>query len=447
MMRFKKVYNLKIVFIAAGMLLSNALLYASDTQQSFCLRIPLSTNLEAGVKRLGDAMRAMASSATPILSGDSWLIDKITLKVEDVVCGRKLGPIIEPENIYLEGKVTQYVLNPGVYKDEIKYPGMIFLVPRVVEGVADVSQKAEGEMHISHLGLVVLQETKEGYKRYVLKKPILSPDRDANIIAVEDARIVEIDDKIILQCTEAENEAHYLAFYSMSKDDFERPLRDPEAVSSWKWERRSRISSCGSSKNGNLIKLGDGRYLTYANLYDEPYNNGGIFAFTSSSLDGPWTGPMTIDGLKSRKNPEHKGGDWISSGAPFMPIRINNKNYLFLICNEAYAVDSESKNKVYRPVAVIVDAADPTKVVYRGDKPLFEPDRFSIQQEWVSNVVYVCGARSLSNKKGPLSLNDRILVFYGNNDRDIRWIELDLGKVLNDFSNVPQTSKTITYSI
>ncbi|MEK6732331.1 MAG: hypothetical protein AABY55_01780, partial [Candidatus Omnitrophota bacterium] len=252
--------------------------------------------------------------------------------------------------------------------------------------------------------------------------------------------------KIILQCVEAEagNGAHYLVFYSMSKDDFERSLRDPEAGSSWKWERRSRISSWGSSKNGNLIRLGDGRYLTYANLYGKPHNNEGIFAFTSLSLDGHWTGPMAIEGLKSKKNPEHKGGDWISPGAPFMPIRINNKDYLFLICNETYAVDSELKNRVYRPVAVIVDATDPTKVVYRGDKPLFEPDKVPSQKEWVSNVVYVCGACSLPNKKGPLSLNDRILVFYGNNDRDIRWIELDLGKVLNDFTNVLQTPKIIT---
>ncbi|MBU3911379.1 MAG: hypothetical protein KKD90_02210 [Candidatus Omnitrophica bacterium] len=356
----------------------------------------------------------------------AWSVKEFKPENVKVKNGTKFGALIKPEDLQWEGVKVKYVLNTGVYQDEVDFPGKIFLFPRIVE---DMTVDAKGERYVSHIGFAVLEKTHNGYKLSILNRAVLSPSFKTKndikiykdgIVAYEDARIKAIGDNIVLQCTEAEEMTHHLAFYSIKKDDFEGFLANPiDPVR--KFKRMSSIPDL--TKNGNIIQLDDGRFFTYANSYDDENFDGDIVGFTADSLEGPWKDPLPINDLKKIKNIEGTKNR-LSPGSPFMTIRIKGEDYLFSIFNESYI---KEEKKFYRPVAIIADANDPAMIIWRGTETLFEPDKVSDEEKWKLrqidyDVVYVCGAAR--------SEKDKILVFYGDHDYSVRFMELNLSEVI-----------------
>lgn len=404
-MKFNKVFkfNIAVIVMLIGVMAH------SDIAYSFNLRPALRSNYlsEEVIQKL------------------VWSVKELKPEDGKVKNGTKFGAVIKPEDLQWEGVKVKYVLNPGVYQDEVNFPGKIFLFPRIVE---DVTVDAKGERYVSHIGFAVLEKTHSGYKLSILNRPLLSPSFETKndikiykegIVAYEDARIQAIGDNIILQCTEAKKRIWRLAFYSIKKDDFEGFLANPiDPVQKFK-----RMSSIAGLKNGNIKKLKDGRFVTYANIYDDEKFDGDIVAFRADSIEGPWEGPSPVDGLKKIKNiagVENR----LSAGSPFMTIRIKGKDYLFSILNESYV---KEVTKFYRPIAIIADVNDPTNIIWRGTEALFEPDKVSDEEKWRLrqidyDVVYVCGAVR--------SEKDKILVFYGDHDYSVRAMELTLSKVI-----------------
>lgn len=62
----------------------------------------------------------------------------------------------------------------------------------------------------------------------------------------------------------------------------------------------------------------------------------------------------------------------------------------------------------YRVGACLLDLEDPTKVIARLDKPLFEPETDYEQKGIISNVVFPCGA---------VLVGEKIFVYYGGGDK------------------------------
>ena len=404
MLKFNKVFKFNIAVIV---MLIGAMAH-SDIAYSFNLRPALRSNYlsEEVIQKL------------------VWSVKEFKPEDVKVKNGTKFGAVIKPEDFQWEGIKVKYVINPGVYQDEVNFPGKIFLFPRIVE---DMTVDAKGERYVSHIGFAVLEKTPKGFKLSILNRPVLSPSFKTKndikfykdgIIAYEDARIQAIGDNIVLQCTEAKKRTWHLAFYSIKKDDFKSFFADP--IGPLKFKRMSSVP--GQTKNGNIIQLNDGRFFTYANTYDNEKFDGNIVAFIADSLEGQWEGPFPVDGLKKLKN--IKGVEnRLSPGSPFM-TRIKSKDYLFSILNQSYVKEG---TKFYRPVGMLADANDPTNIIWKKTEALFEPDKVSDKEKWQHeqidyDVVYVCGAVR--------SEKDKLLVFYGDHDYSVRAIELDLSKVI-----------------
>lgn len=66
------------------------------------------------------------------------------------------------------------------------------------------------------------------------------------------------------------------------------------------------------------------------------------------------------------------------------------------------------KDRCYRVGACLLDLEDPTRVIARLDKPLFEPETDYERKGVVPNVVFPCGA---------VVIGEKIFIYYGGGDR------------------------------
>ena len=64
----------------------------------------------------------------------------------------------------------------------------------------------------------------------------------------------------------------------------------------------------------------------------------------------------------------------------------------------------------YKVGAMLLDDADPTKILARTDEPIFEPEMPYETEGEVPNVVFPCGA---------LVIKDTLYVYYGGADKVI----------------------------
>ncbi|MDQ5955630.1 MAG: hypothetical protein QG621_633, partial [Patescibacteria group bacterium] len=83
-----------------------------------------------------------------------------------------------------------------------------------------------------------------------------------------------------------------------------------------------------------------------------------------------------------------------------------------------HAVDEKEPHK-YKVGALLLDLADPTKVLYRSDTPILEPDHW-YENDWKPGVVYASGA---------VIFNGELIVYYGGGDKYIAAAKANL----NDF--------------
>jgi predicted GH43/DUF377 family glycosyl hydrolase len=57
---------------------------------------------------------------------------------------------------------------------------------------------------------------------------------------------------------------------------------------------------------------------------------------------------------------------------------------------------------------MLLDLKDPTRVLYRSEEPILEPQVWYENEGWKSGVIYPCGA---------VVIKDRLLVYYGGADK------------------------------
>jgi len=126
------------------------------------------------------------------------------------------------------------------------------------------------------------------------------------------------------------------------------------------------------------------------------------------------------DGSKTVKSISPKGGRkdfWDNSmrGAGPPPIK-TDIGWLLLY----HAMDKNDPNK-YKVGAMILDANNPEKVLYRSPKPIMEPE-FHYENDGKPGVVYASGA---------VIKNDELYVYYGGGDKHVCVAKTPLKELLD----------------
>lgn len=253
--------------------------------------------------------------------------------------------------------------------------------------------RAFGDDEISRIGLAV----SDGYKIIErLKDPIFIPEIKEEKKGCEDPRTVIIDDEIFMLYTAYDGVVAQIASASISVEDFLNRKFN-------RWKRRGLAFPGLWDKDAILFpeKI-DGKYVIYHRI--EP----SIWIAYSNELTFPWpkSGHKIIMGPRS-------GMMWdsLKIGAGAQPIKTR---YGWLLIY--HGVD---QSMVYRLGVMLADLKDPGRLLYRSPNPTLSPETEyeigKIDEYWVPNVVFTCGAVPAEDKE-ILDVEDEILVYYGASD-------------------------------
>lgn len=126
--------------------------------------------------------------------------------------------------------------------------------------------------------------------------------------------------------------------------------------------------------------------------------------------------------IKSYYSPSGRKNHWDNwmRGVGPPPIKTNEGWLIFY-----HAMDNHDPGR-YKIGAMVLDTNDPTKIKYRTNNPLLEPDMDYENQGFKGGVVYTCGA-AVKEKK--------LLVYYGGADTVSCVAYIEIEKLLNSLKN------------
>ena len=281
-------------------------------------------------------------------------------------------PLLEPTSNWWESK---QVFNPGatIFEDKI------ILLYRAV-----------GNDNISRFGLAV---SNDGLHFERFDKPIFegSTINPYERLGVEDPRITKFEDE-------------YLIFYTGASVYPIEEVRQKQntAFSKTPWRIRT-----------FLTKTKDFKLFSHEEI-ELHFDSKDSALFPEKILDKyvlfhrvhPNMNLIYSDDLKhwgeNRVLLGTRTGKWDSErlgvGAP--PFK-TDKGWLVFY----HGVDDQ---KIYRLGVLLLDLNDPTKVIYRGDEPIFEPEAIYEREGAVNNVVFAGGA---------VEKDGKYIIYYGAADR------------------------------
>jgi beta-1,2-mannobiose phosphorylase / 1,2-beta-oligomannan phosphorylase len=222
----------------------------------------------------------------------------------------------------------------------------------------------------------------------------------------EDPRMVRIGDRI------------YMTFNAFDGWDFIRVClasidENDFFHKKWKWSRPMVLSPAGQiHKNWVLFpeKI-NGKFALLHSIvpkieiaFIESIESFGRMGKSVQS----WCGPR--DSLPPRK----EWDTWVRSPGP-PPIK-TEKGWLVL-----YHVIEKKDRHRYKLGAMLLDLADPQKVIARSKGPVLAPDEW-YENDWKAGVVYACGAVVKSGE---------LIVYYGGGDKHVCVAHTSLADLLN----------------
>jgi predicted GH43/DUF377 family glycosyl hydrolase len=246
--------------------------------------------------------------------------------------------------------------------------------------------RAQDNSGTSRLGYA---ESSDGIHFTRRSDPVLSPQADYEKDGgVEDPRLVKFGD------------TYYLTYTGYNKKDAQLCLATSKDLI--QWERKGVILpaykghwNVGWTKSGAIVpeKI-DGKYWMYflGTSADKTDQMG--LAYSTDLLH--WTEATDTPVLPRRP------GQFDSRVVEPGPPPILTSTGIVLIYNAA------DDKLVYRTAVAIFDRKDPRKVIFRSDKPVFEPEKEWEKVGQVPNVVFVEGMAKKSN---------RYLFYYGAADK------------------------------
>lgn len=127
---------------------------------------------------------------------------------------------------------------------------------------------------------------------------------------------------------------------------------------------------------------------------------------SGDDIDSAFSPTLNFDGqtwLEEYRWISPRAGMWDSKkiGIAAPPIKTDKGWVLFY-----HGVSEE--DGFYRVGAILLDPADPTKIIARSDEPIFEPEAKYEKEGQIPNVVFPCGA---------ILLNNKFFLYYGGADK------------------------------
>ena len=176
-----------------------------------------------------------------------------------------------------------------------------------------------------------------------------------------------------------------VALTSIPVDDFLNKKWD-------KWEQPKLISAPGMVNKNAVIfpEKVNGKYVVFHRVFPNIL----IDMVDDLKFDDYLTGQYIIAPRKG-----HWDSKKIGAGAP--PIRTKD-GWLFI-----YQSVGHQESSKYKIGAMLLDGNDPTKVLYRCNKPLISPDLPYENEGHKAGVVYPCGA---------IVKDNNLIVYYGGAD-------------------------------
>lgn len=302
----------------------------------------------------------------------------------------KDNPIIKPNlNNWWEARS---VFNPGVYFDGKK---------------VHMLYRAMGDDRISRLGYAYSTDGIhfKGFSKY----PAFESEKGNPYerLGCEDPRITKIDDTIYITYTAAAvypaNKPKEITSTSFAPFMVRVSLLSTKDFSSYK--RHGILMPNKDSKDAVLFpeKI-SGKYAMLHRI--KPY----IWIAYSKDLK-KWYGHKVVA--------ENRNNFWesrkIGAGTNILKTEYGWLNFY-------HGVD---KDKVYRLGIMVLDLKDPSKVIYRSDEPIFEPQKTFEKKGFVDNVVFATGA---------IEKDDNYLIYYGASDKYICMAHIEKEKILKEIS-------------
>jgi predicted GH43/DUF377 family glycosyl hydrolase len=292
-------------------------------------------------------------------------------------------PDVVPVAVY-DVKTDQLVIKPFPKTD----PEIDFSDPRLI-------QTAEGTYltSISHLRLA---RSKDGIRFEVEDVPTISPATEYETFGIEDPRISLIDGVYYI---------HYVAVSPLGVTTCLISTRDFESF------RRHGAIFCPENKDVALFpeKVG-GTFYALHRPVSSLFKKQDIWLADSPDLLA-WGNHRHLFGPRT--------GCWDEAkvGAGAVPVR-TERGWL-----EVYhGVDRSNR---YCLGAVLLDDAEPWKVIARSPEPIFKPETDYECQGFYGNVVFSCG----------LLCEDGLLkTYYGAADTSICYAELSLDETLDSLN-------------
>lgn len=236
----------------------------------------------------------------------------------------------------------------------------------------------------------------------------------------EDPRITKIDNRYYLTYVSFDGmNPPRIALTSIAASDFLQKL--------WFFEKPVLISPPGIVDKSAVIfpeKI-KGKYVIMHRIYPD------ILIDFVDSLE--FDGTHWLEGkYKISPRPDKWDSRKIGAGAP--PVKTK---YGWLLIYQSVGEQDSGKYKIG---AMLLDLSDPTKVLYRSQSPILEPEESYENNGFKTGVIYPCGAVVIDNT---------LYVYYGGSDSYVCVATANLEEFLKElrFSQLAKLTKPITQKI
>ena len=330
-------------------------------------------------------------------------VAKKVIKKKSVLLKRSPeNPIIEPRPYSWESKAT---LNPAA----IIADGKIHLIYRAIgdsdSSVLGYAGSLNGYDFNDRLPYAIYQKHNNNFSKEKVISPIAYTSGGGWNGGCEDPRLTVLGDTVYMLYTAFDGWGSLrIALTSISLSDFENKK--------WNWEKPVLISPLGEiHKNWVLFpeKI-NGKFAILHSFY--PHIRIDYFD-TLEELDGK----HFIHSDNTRPIDKNRTWDSWFRGVGPTPIK-TDLGWLILY----HAMDHRNPDR-YRMGALILDSREPTKVLYRTDHPILEPQKDYENNGYKWGVVYSCGA---------VVKDGTLFVYYGGADKVIGVATIKLETLLDD---------------
>ena len=295
--------------------------------------------------------------------------------------------------MFPDRKKEEYMLNAGVLSLDGK---RLLFARRATEVVVPGEKKGDSGIRRSEIGLFV--HDVENNKVIEIERAMLVPDGE-DIVALEDARVIERNGTIYVYMTAVEKDgSYYSVVVTHPTDSFTAELKKkieaPDEAARWDWSAPKKLITTGKysrQNNKNFVPFGnpvtyDGKTYWCALYRPEEDDRSSIrMALSEEGLLGTWRDAGTY----MKMNPVE---GWLGASAYVaeMPIAPGRMTYDFMLYHKAGYRDAQKTSKYYDIRLIVSDRNNPLN--YYATEPILVPEEGFELRGWVPGAIYSCGA-------------------------------------------------------